>query len=121
MAATTSKAKAVSLYIRFRSTDGSWLAPPKLRAKLVSEAKRDGTNLHDVAVRILSDRFGVAFVPSARHTTPKKTREELNLRVSVGLRRKIAAAAEPRSAQKLAIEVLAEHYGLAMPNGKRAH
>lgn len=103
-----------ALYIRLRSTDKAWIAPPALRKKLVKEAEKAGTNLHDVAVGILAAHYKVPFEPSGRHTTPAPDAEELNLRVSGPLWRAISARAVSTRQQE-ALKVLCTHYDLAMP------
>lgn len=115
MATTTRAVQQLhALYIRLRSTDGAWIAPPELRPRIAADAVKHGTNLHDVAVGILSKHFKVPFEPSGRHTTPSPNAEELNLRVSGALWRALSAAATG-SRQNKAIEVLCAHYKLTVP------
>lgn len=110
-------------FIRLRShTTGEWFVHPELRPRLVADADAQGSNLTQVAVRILSERYGVPYAENGRRTSPKQDDVILNLRLPAKLAAKIGAAAAQRGAKyQDAIRAdLCAHYGLEVPARARA-
>lgn len=105
-------------WVRFRSlSTGEWLVHPDLRTRLIEDAERHGTNLTDVALAILSDRYKIPHQQSSRRTVPRADGDFLNMRVPVRLWKAIRAAAN-RSGRKDMDELrfaLCSHYGLRVP------
>lgn len=105
-------------FIRLRShTTGEWLTHKDLRPRLVKEATQTETNLTEVVLRILAERYGVPYEPTGRKTAPAKNGEELNLRLPLPLKTAIGAEANVigHSLQRQILADLCDHYELAMP------
>lgn len=89
-----------------------------LRARLVAEALERGSNLTDVVVEILGERYKVpASLPSGRKTAPRSDSDILKILLPVKLWKAIRKAAD-RAGRRDMDEVrhaLCDHYGLAMP------
>ena len=105
-------------FIRLRSrTDGVWHAPPELKAKLVEEAEEDGSNMNEIARRILSNAYGVPFIPNGRRTNASPEGFELNLRLPGPLddRVRAGAYANRRTTKREILFTLCAHYGLRLP------
>ena len=85
--------------------------PGALKRALVRDVARRGSNLNDVAVGHLADRFGVAFTPSGhrRKVIPGASGVAV-LRVPAELRRELKAAARRRgtTVNDLALRTLAD-------------
>lgn len=106
------------MFVRLRTKHGAWLVHPSLRKRLVADAAATGTNLTEVVVKILSDRYGVAYEPSGPATAPRKDQDVLNVRVSTKLATKIKDVANRSGRRRWLDEVraaLCEHYGLRVP------
>lgn len=89
--------------------------PQPLKERLIADAEAQGTNMNDVAVRILADRYGVKIdAPPSRKASADPDRLFLMLRPPPELRRAIhiAAASRDRSRAQEALAALLEHYGL---------
>lgn len=106
-------------FIRLRSkATEAWFVHPDLRARLVADAEAQGSNLSDVAIKILADLHGVAYVPNGRKTAPREDTDILNLRLPRPLYAAIARAALPRFGSKYQDAIRADlcaHYGLSLP------
>jgi myo-inositol-1-phosphate synthase len=92
--------------------------PGALKRALVREVARRGSNLNDVAVGHLADRFGIPFTPSGRRRKViPGTSGVAVLRVPAELRRELKAAARRRgtTVNDLALRTLAE--ALEIPPG----
>jgi hypothetical protein len=88
-------------FIRLRSkTTGRWFVHPELRARLVAQAEAEGSNLSEVAIKILADRHGVQYASNGRRTAPKEDKDILNLRLPRPLYDAIVRAAGPRYGAK---------------------
>lgn len=112
------KGKFYAAYIRLRSLPtGEWLVHEDLRTCLVADAEQRGTNLTEVAIDILAQRYGVAASSSSRKAAPGKDAWELVLRIPLQLKMAIGARANKagHSLQQEVREALCAHYGLAMP------
>ena len=69
-------------FVRLKSnTSGEWLADPELRPRLVEDALEQGTNLTEIALQILSERYRVPIEANGRRTEPDPEDEVLNLRI----------------------------------------
>ena len=72
--------------------------PGSLKRALVREVARRGSNLNDVAVSLLAERFGVAFTPSGRRRKAiPGAAGAVVLRMPPELRRELKASARRRS------------------------
>lgn len=96
-------------------TAGAPLAPPDLRAKLLADVEAQESNLTDVILTILSDRYKVPVTLARRKTKPKPN-GAIRLRIPVRLYGKVAntAANNSRSPQRQIIADLCQHYGLRL-------
>lgn len=101
--------------VRLRAKSGEWLVHPDLRARMVADAQAKGTNLTDLAVQILCDRFAVPYTTNSRRSSPSRTAEQLNLRLPEPLERAIAAAFPRRHLDGIRA-ALCDHYGLPLPD-----
>ncbi len=71
--------------------------PPALKRALVREVARRESNLNDVAVALLADRFGISFSPSGRRRKAiAGAAGAVVLRMPPELRRELKAAARRR-------------------------
>ena len=95
--------------------------PSALKRALVREVARRGSNLNDVAVERLADRFGVPFTPSGRRrkVIPGASGVAV-LRLPVALRRalKDAAAERRTTVNDLVLRTLSESLEIPYANGK---
>lgn len=95
---TSEKKQQPQAFVRLRSTNGEWFVHKSLRRKLVADAKRHQTNLTEVALSILAERYGIEYVPTGRRTTPRTGNVEfLNFGVPEELARAIKDAARRSS------------------------
>lgn len=105
-------------YIRLQSkTTSEWFVHPDLRHRLVADAEAQGSNLSEVAIKILADKYGVAYVSNGRRTAPKEDPVILNLRLPRPLYAAIARAALPTYGPKYQDAIRADlcaHYGLSV-------
>jgi hypothetical protein len=87
---------------------------PSVKAALVSEARARGTNVNDVAVAALADRFGVGFDPSGRYSSASPKNLKVLLRMSDELKDAIEAHAyRNRSNQTdTVVRILADYFGV---------
>lgn len=112
-------------FVRLRSKGpgGEWLAPPELRPKLVADAQDQNTNMTEIAIGILSRRYGVPTMPNGRRTHPKSADDIILLRIPQELAAAIGAAANaavPRRTINDEIRAaLCAHYGLRFVKVKR--
>lgn len=102
--------------MRLKSKTGGWLVHPDLRDRMIQEAEAEGTNLTDLAVRILSSYFGVPYEPTQRKSTPEDEKEILNFGVHPDLKSAIVRAYPQAKWTDTIRVVLCGHYGLAMPD-----
>lgn len=107
-------------FVRLRShTTGRWFVDPELRPKLVADAEAQDSNLTEVAVKILCDRFGVPYEANGRKTAPRGSGDELNLRIPTALYR-ILSATYGAKYQDGIRQALCQHYGLEVPGRRSA-
>lgn len=101
-------------WVRLRSeTTRQWFAHPDLRDRMIADAEEKGTNLTDLANRILCDRFNVAYSPNPRKSKPSSDPDILNFGISPELKRVITMNYDPwQDGVRL---VLCSHYGLRVP------
>lgn len=110
-------------FVRLRSkTTGDWFVHPDLRRRLVADARDQGTNMTEVALRILADAYGVDYAGEARKTEPRDDDDKIVLRLPVELRDAIKRA-HPDHWQDGLRATLCAHYRLAVPQNphRRAH
>jgi hypothetical protein len=110
----------MATFIRLRSkTTGDWLVHPKLRDHLIKDASREGTNMTDVIVRILSDRYKTPYESGGRTTNPGNSNDVINLGDALPKRLeraiKMAAARDSGTWIDRIRADLCEHYGLKIP------
>lgn len=108
--------KFIRLSSRGRGTAGAPLAPPELRPRLVTDAETQESNLTDVILGILAERYKVEYQPTGRKTTPTGEDSPVNLRIPQRLFQRVAAAAASRNrtVQRQILADLCEHYGLRL-------
>jgi myo-inositol-1-phosphate synthase len=87
--------------------------PPTLKRRLGREVARRGSTLNDIAVKLLADRYGVAFQPSGRKGAPPSDTGVVLLRVPPALKHELDADARERGAStnQVIVEALAERLG----------
>lgn len=86
-----------------------------VRARLAADADQQETSINNVAVGILADHFGVAFVGSGRRGPGARTTDagQVVWQVPIALWKKIhVAATSPPSKREIVEQVLREHYQL---------
>lgn len=97
---------------------------PELKARLAADALEQGSNMQDVANRILAKRYKVKLNKTAGRKAPTGTNDKLVLRPPMELHRAVAVAAaaktgDPRfpewSIPREAAHTLCVHYGLRLP------
>lgn len=72
----------VDAFVRLRSkTTGEWFVHPDLRPRLVADAREQGTNMTEVAVKILCSEYGTPYAGSARKTAPRTADDKIVLRL----------------------------------------
>lgn len=99
-------------FVRLRSkTTGEWLASEDLRPLMVADAIEQQTNLTEIALRILAERYGIKHKPNGRRTNPGTDEAVLNLRVPGKLARAIQRTAGNRWCHQIRFD-LQDHYGL---------
>lgn len=107
-------------YVRLRShTTGAWFVHPDLRPRLVADAEEQGSNLTEVALRILCDRYRVPYAVNGRRTSPKPADEILNVRLPMALYRAIKSSNDVPYQDAIRADLCA-HYGLEMPSAAAA-
>jgi myo-inositol-1-phosphate synthase len=90
--------------------------PPQLKRRLAQEVLRQGGGMNDVVLGILAERFGVPFTPSGRKGSPPGESGVVLLRMPVGLKRKLQAAASEHgsNANRTIVGALADHLGVRL-------
>jgi myo-inositol-1-phosphate synthase len=90
--------------------------PPALKRRLAAEVANRGSALNDVIGEILSARFGAQFTPSGRRGTRPGDTGVVLLRIPPALKRTIqsAALASGSNTNRVIVEALADHLGLAL-------
>lgn len=105
--------------VRLRTEKAGWLVHPDLRNRMIEDAREQGTNLGAVAVKILSDRFGVAYDPKdalrSRQSAPGPDSEQFNFHLPPDLERRIASVYPGAKMNDGIRYTLCAHYGLAIP------
>lgn len=102
--------------VRLKAKNGAWLVHPDLRARMIAEAHEHSTNLTDLATKILSERYGVAYEPNVRRSSPAVgSEDQMNFRFSDELKRAIIVGAAPTGMVQAIRVALCEHYNLPMP------
>lgn len=89
--------------------------PSALRAELIAEAERTGTNMNDVAVQILADRFGMSFKPSGKLSpgwADKPMAQSLTMPRRLRRRYNVEAARLETDATSLMLDTLMDHFKL---------
>lgn len=106
-------------YVRLRSQpSGKWLVHPELRDRLVEDAAAQGTNITEVASRILAGRYGVGFTPAGRKSGPPRAKAEiLNMRIpnAIWAAIRLGATGNGRTDMNELRRQLCDHYGLPIP------
>jgi predicted HicB family RNase H-like nuclease len=85
--------------------------PTKMKAALQKAAAKDGLSLNDYAVGILARKYGVAYLPSGRRSTPmKRGGESVILRMPQEIHRALSLEAfdEGKSLNTIACVELAQ-------------
>jgi hypothetical protein len=88
---------------------------PRLKRALIAAVERDGTNMNDVAVAVLAERFNCKFEPSGMSTPgldPRIARTGLLLPADLKRKIRIEAARRDVYDNALIVQVLEEHFGL---------
>lgn len=104
-------------YVRLRSkTTNEWFVHPELRDRMVAEANEKQTNLTDLAVQILCQRFGVPYVENKRRSSPTTDADVdvLNFGMPPELQRVISAS-YPTHRMDGIRKALCAYYGLGVP------
>ena len=101
---------------------GRWSADPRLRAKLVEEAREEGVSMSATLNRVLCEAYRVEYRPTGRPGAASETADEMHVGLQADLDRKIrtAAAARDRTLQAEIIETLSRHYDLPVPARRAA-
>lgn len=94
-----------------------WLVPPELRGRLLETARERESNLTDVIVEILSEKYGVEYDLTDRRSNPAEDAASITARMPVSLHRAIAQAAGKAYPQRSIPDeiraALCAHYDLA--------
>jgi myo-inositol-1-phosphate synthase len=95
--------------------------PAQLKRRLVHETEARASNLNDVAVRILADRFGMPYEGSGRRSPAAGTSGVVLLRLPPGLKRRIQLEAFERSGNTndVILETLSERLGIPFESNRR--
>jgi myo-inositol-1-phosphate synthase len=95
--------------------------PAQLKRRLVHETEARASNLNDVAVGILADRFGMPYEGSGRRSPAAGTSGVVLLRLPPGLKRRIQLEAFERGGNTNAVilETLSERLGIAFESNRR--
>ncbi len=90
--------------------------PPTLKRRLAAEVASRDSALNDVIGEILADRFGAQFAPSGRRGSRPGDSGVVLLRIPPALKQRIRAAALARGSNtnRVIVEALADHLGLAL-------
>ena len=94
--------------------------PAELREAMEEEAERLDLTMNDLAVKILSMHFHVAFEPSER-SRYKEVSQQFKLRISddLHMRIRVEAANERATVRGLVISILGAYYGFDFKSGRR--
>ena len=94
--------------------------PSALKRALVDEVKRRESNMNDVAVGMLAERFGASFRPSGRRGTPRAESGKVLLRVPPRLKRRLQEVAfeNESNMNELIVETLAGEVGVDLPTAR---
>jgi myo-inositol-1-phosphate synthase len=84
--------------------------PAELKRRLAEEVASRGSNLNDVAVEILTSRFGIPFRPTGRKGSPRASGGDVLLRMPRALKERLRdrAAGRRRTMNDLIVETLSE-------------
>src|SRR5437762_2235887 len=95
--------------------------PPQLKRRLVHETEARDSNVNDVAVGILADRFGVPFEGSGRRNPAAGASGVVLLRLPPALKRRIQLEAFERGSNTndVILETLSERLGLPFESNRR--
>lgn len=104
-------------FLRLQRSDGAWVAPPELKAKLVEAAEADASNMTEIVTQILCKHYGLRFIPSGRRSTASPDGPVINVSLPLDVRQavKLNAVTNGRSDALEIFAVLAKHFGLRMP------
>lgn len=104
-------------FLRLQRSDGAWVAPPELKAKLVEAAEEDGSNMTEIVNRILCKHYKLKFIPSGRRSSASPDGPVINISLPLDVRQavKLSAVTHGRSDALEIFTVLAKHFGLTMP------
>lgn len=91
---------------------------PDLRPLLVLDAQTLETNLTEIVVSILGQRYGVPFEPSSRRTSPSSDSDVINMRLPMRLWKAIRKSADKAGRRDMdeVRHALSEHYRLPVPS-----
>ena len=95
--------------------------PAQLKRRLVHETEARASNLNDVAVGILADRFGMPYDGSGRRSPAAGTSGVVLLRLPPGLKRRIQLEAFERggNTNDVILETLSERLGIPFESNRR--
>src|SRR5436190_8999844 len=95
--------------------------PPQLKRRLVHETEARDSNVNDVAVGILADRFGVAYEGSGRRNAAAGASGVVLLRLPPTLKRRLQLEAFERGSNTndVILETLSERLGLPFESSRR--
>lgn len=92
---------------------------PELRPRLVQSAQEQGTNLTEVAVKILAERYQFPYEPNGgRRTSPLVDQDVLNLQLPDRLAQRIKLSSTRARSGTWMDDIrrtLCSHYGLSVP------
>jgi hypothetical protein len=89
--------------------------PFALKRALIAAADAEESNMNDVAVAVLAEKFGSRFTPSGQRTPgldPRIARTGLLMPVVLKRKIRIEAARRDMFENALIVQVLEEHFGL---------
>jgi hypothetical protein len=97
--------------------------PPELKAAVVAAVEKSGTNMNDVCVSVIADKYGMNYEPTERHGNPRGA-DKVLLRMDDKLKRKVQTDAFKKrtNTNDTIVRVLAEAFGVnvVIPEGRRA-
>jgi myo-inositol-1-phosphate synthase len=95
--------------------------PAQLKSRLVEEAEAQDSNVNDVAVAMLADRFGVAYVGTGRRNAAAGASGVVLLRLPQALKRRLQLEAFERGSNTndVILETLSERLGVPFQSNRR--
>ena len=94
--------------------------PGALKRALVNEVRRRDSNMNDVAVGILAERFSTSFSPSGRRGTPGGESGTVLLRLPPQLKRRLQEVAfeSESNMNELIVQTLANEVGVDLEDAR---